>query len=305
VSAAATATATATDSTITLATGLRYHVTTWSGDREDRTFLLVHGFSDLGRGWEAVAERLAPHGRVVAPDLRGHGDSEWIGAGGYYHFFDYLADLDDVVAQCVRGKLVLVGHSMGGSISGYYAGARADRVASLVLLEGLGPPDAVGVDLVQRTASWIDAWKRARAKTSFRAMASLDVAIARLRKNDRLLDEPTARRLAELGTKPVPDDSDGAGGITWKHDPLHMTMGPYLYRLSVAQDFWGRVTCPVLCVDGAESQLNLPIAERAARRAQFARCRHAIVERAGHALQRHQPAEVAQLILDHAASSDG
>jgi len=149
---------------------------------------------------------------------------------------------------------------------------------------------------VQRTLGWIEAWRAARAKPAFRAMESIDVAIARLRKNDPLLDEPTARRLAELGTRPA---ADGAG-ITWKHDPLHMTSGPYVYRLSIAQDFWGKVACPVLCVDGAQSQLNLPNAERAARRAQFADCRHAIVDRAGHALQRHQPDEVARLIVEHA-----
>lgn len=280
-----------TDRYLALATGLTYHVVEWDGPAE-RTFVLVHGFSDLGRGWEAVAERLAKHGRVIAPDLRGHGDSEWIGPGGYYHFLDYVADLDDVIARCSTGKLTLVGHSMGGSVVGYWAGVRPDKLHALVLLEGLGPPDLAGVDPVARTAMWIDAWKHARAKPSFRAMASLDVAIARLRKNDDLLDEPTARRMAEVGTRPID------GGITWKHDPLHMTGGPYVYRLALAAAFWDRITCPVLAVDGAASKLNLPIAERAARRAQFAHCRHATVPEAGHALQRHQPDAVARLILE-------
>ena len=281
------------DRYVGLATGLTYHVVEWDGPA-DRTFVLVHGFSDLGRGWEPVAELLAPHGRVIAPDLRGHGDSDRVGAGGYYHFMDYVADLDDVIARCATGEVVLVGHSMGGSIAGYWAGTRPDRLARLVLLEGLGPPDLAAVDPVARTAMWIDAWKAARTKPAFRAMASIDIAIARLRKNDPRLDETTARRLAEVGTRAV------TGGITWKHDPLHMTGGPYVYRLAVASEFWRRVTCPVLVVDGAESTLNLPHVERAARRAMFAHCRHVVVPDAGHALQRHQPAHVARLILEHA-----
>ena len=48
-----------------------------------------------------------PHGRVIAPDLRGHGDSDWIGAGGYYHFLDYVADLDQVIARCASGRVIV------------------------------------------------------------------------------------------------------------------------------------------------------------------------------------------------------
>src|SRR5215813_5597104 len=97
-----------------LATGLTYNVLDWDGPG-DLTFVLVHGFSDLAFSWTPVAERLAKHGHVIAPDLRGHGDSDWIGAGGYDHVFDYLADLDGVIGALARARVVLVGHSMGGS----------------------------------------------------------------------------------------------------------------------------------------------------------------------------------------------
>jgi len=43
--------------------------------------------------------RLATRAHVIAPDLRGHGDTDWIGAGGYYHFLDYVADLDELIAR--------------------------------------------------------------------------------------------------------------------------------------------------------------------------------------------------------------
>src|SRR5690606_2565091 len=111
---------------ITLATGLEYHVREWAGPGE-RTFVLVHGFGDLAYTWTPVAERLAAHGHVIAPDLRGHGDSDRIGPGGYYHFMDYVADLDDVISQLARRQVVLVGHSMGGTVCGYFAGTRPAR----------------------------------------------------------------------------------------------------------------------------------------------------------------------------------
>jgi len=281
------------DLRIALATGLTYHACEWDGPG-DLTFVLVHGFTDLGFGWHLVAERLAAHGHVIAPDLRGHGDSEWIGAGGYYHFFDYLADLDDVIAKLARKRVVLVGHSMGGSVCGYYAGMRPDRLTALALLEGLGPPDQSSSPLPSRTASWIEQWRAARGRVR---VMTLDEAIARLRKHDHLLDPELARTLAIAGTREVP------GGLAWKHDPLHVTMGPYPYRLDVAMQFWRKVTCPVLIVDGAESRLNLPLDERARRREAFANHRHVVTDGAGHALQRHQPAELARLIAELSSSS--
>lgn len=261
----------------------------WDGPG-DTTFVLVHGFTDLAFGWCEVAPRLAAHGHVIAPDLRGHGDSDWIGRGGYYHFLDYVADLDDVIRQLARSRVVVVGHSMGGSIAGYWAGTRPDQLAALALLEGLGPPDLSGSDGPTRTAAWIDSWRTARTRSKL--MPSLDEAVRRLRRNDELLEEDLARRLAEAGTRPVD------GGLTWKHDPLHATFGPYPYRLETARRYWERIKCPVLCVDGAQSRMNLPEPERAARRASFANVRHLVLEDAGHALQRHQPAKLAEAILE-------
>lgn len=252
--------------------------------------MLVHGFADVAAAWQPVAELLARRGHVIAPDLRGHGDSDWMSGGGYYHFMDYVADLDDVIDKLAKQRVVLVGHSMGGSISGYYAGTRPDRLTGLVLVEGLGPPDQTEADGPMRTALWIDAWKKTR-RFPAKTLASLDEAAKRLRKNDHLLGEAQARELAVIGTRPIDD------GFAWKHDPLHNTFGPYVYRVATAQKFWQRVTCPVVIVDGAESRLNLADDERAHRRASFAQHHHVTIPGAGHAVLRHQPAALAAEIL--------
>jgi pimeloyl-ACP methyl ester carboxylesterase len=276
---------------LSLATGLTYNVLEWDGPG-DLTFVLVHGFADLGYTWNEVAERLAPHGHVIAPDLRGHGDSDWI-TGGYYYFMDYVADLDDVITQGARKRVVLVGHSMGGNVSAYYAGTRPERLTALAVLEGLGPPDMTSLDGPVRTANWIDAWKTARTKRA--PMPSIDDAVRRLRKHDDRLGEAQARRLAEIGTRTTD------GGVVWKHDPLHRTLGPYPFRLDVAVKYWQRITCPVLILDGGDSRLTLPADELARRRAHFVNHRHVVVPGAGHKIPRHQPARVADLLLELAS----
>jgi pimeloyl-ACP methyl ester carboxylesterase len=272
---------------VALATGITYNVLEWDHPGET-TFVLVHGFLDLAYGWHGIAPLLDAH--VIAPDLRGHGDSDWIGGGGYYHYMDYVADLDDVIARFARKRLVVVGHSMGGGVASYWCGTRPDRVHALALLEGLGPPDQSEVELAPRTAQWIEGWKSARGRQ--RAMTSLADAGARLRKHDPLLSVALSEKLAEHGTRPAPSGD----GIVWKHDPLHLTMGPYPFRTDHAARFWRRITCPALVVDGAQSFMNLPDAERAARRAQLPNHEHVVLEGAGHMMQRHQPAALAHLL---------
>lgn len=252
--------------------------------------MLVHGFLDLAYGWHEVAERLAARAHVIAPDLRGHGDSDWIGAGGYYHFLDYVADLDEVIARLAGPRLVVVGHSMGGSVASYWTGTRPARAAALALLEGLGPPDQSDAELTGRTAQWIDAWRKARGRA--KPMSSVADAAARLRKHDPLLGEALANKLAAAGTRTTD------AGLVWKHDPLHLTMGPYPFRRDHAAQYWRRIACPVLIVDGAQTMMNLPDAERAARRAHFANHRHVTLPGAAHMMQRHQPAALANLLLE-------
>jgi pimeloyl-ACP methyl ester carboxylesterase len=282
---------------IALATGLAYHVLEWEpAAATDTTFVLVHGFLDLAYGWREVAARLAARVHVVAPDLRGHGDSDWIGAGGYYHYLDYVADLDDVVAQLARPRVIAVGHSMGGGVVAYWAGARAERPHAIALLEGLGPPDQSEAPLAGRTARWIDGW-RAAPRRAPRVLPSLDDAAARLRRHDPLLGEALARDLAAAGTRPASPAEAIDGGVAWKHDPLHVTEGPYPFRRDHAARYWRAITCPVLVVDGERSMLNLPDAERAARRADLARATHVVLPGAGHMMQRHRPAELAELLL--------
>ena len=70
------------------------------GEPAGEPLVLIIGYLDLANSGRAfVAALKKKHGDIpwiIAPDCRGHGDSGWVGAGGYYHFPDYVFDLDCV-----------------------------------------------------------------------------------------------------------------------------------------------------------------------------------------------------------------
>jgi hypothetical protein len=71
--------------------------------------VLVHGGRDHARNWDLVAEELRPYYHVIAPDLRGHGDSAWA-IGSQYNIADYVLDLAQLLRHVDEGPVTLVGH---------------------------------------------------------------------------------------------------------------------------------------------------------------------------------------------------
>jgi pimeloyl-ACP methyl ester carboxylesterase len=101
-----------------------------------RTVLALHGITANHLAWQPVADRLPPGVRLVAPDLRGRGDSPLPGPYGMAaHAADAVAVLDalDVATATV------VGHSMGGFVALVLADRHPERVDRLLLVDG-GPP---------------------------------------------------------------------------------------------------------------------------------------------------------------------
>ena len=272
-----------------LANGLRHRVLEWDGGGTT-TVLCLHGFLDLAWAFHRVGPSLAAAGfHVVAPDLRGHGETERVGPGAYYHFMDYLLDVSELADALARDRLALVGHSMGAGITAYFAGAFPDRVSRAVIMEGLRLPETPVETLPGRVVEWVEGVKRARSRapTVYR---SLEDAAARIRQHDPRCPEAEARLLAEKGTAPV------LGGFAFRHDPLHVTRGPYPFRLEVSEAFWRNVRCPVLMVEGAETGLRVP--DWAARVACFRDVREVVIPGAGHMMMRHRPEEVARVLVE-------
>lgn len=286
----------ASSSRIKLHTGLTYHVLSW-GDKDAPIVVLLHGFLDFAWTWEGMAATgILSRYRLIAPDLRGYGDSDRVGPGGYYHFMDYLADVEALVEYLnaeranPSGKVSIVGHSMGGSVATYFAGSYPELVEKLIVLEGLGPPDQPVDNMPERIVAWLAAWRRVTKQTS-RPIPSVEEAAARLRRHDPRLEQSLALRLAERGTVELP-----GGQRVFKHDPLHLTPGPYPFTFEAARSFWRRISCPVLLVAAENSEFKYDDADLARRVGSFNNPRVVTLPDCGHMMQRHQPAALAQLI---------
>ena len=170
-----------------------------------------------------------------------------MGPGGYYHFVDYVRDLEHVARAVRRGRLVVVAHSMGGQAAGLWLGARPGAADGLLLVEALGsmrvPPEAYP----KRLATWLDQTAPFEPGRWSRPMVDLEQAARRLTRLNPLLTAERALRLAAWATWPGPD------GLVWRYDPLHRTTSPAPLPSEVSGHFWDRVGVPLGWIGGEAS----------------------------------------------------
>lgn len=259
---------------------LRLHYVDW-GNADAPPLILVHGGQDHCRNWDWVAQDLRRDYHLIAPDLRGHGDSAWSPSGDY-SMTAFVYDLAQLIRQLALGPVRIISHSLGGSISLRYAGVFPETVEKIVAIEGLGPSPKMlaerGVTPVEkRISDWIER-ERGLASRLPRRYASIEDAFARMQAENKHLSAEQARYLTIHG---VSQNEDGT--FSWKFDnyvrgwaPVDLTEGE-LHRL------WGNIACPTLLVNGAESWASNP--ETDGRAAHFRNARVTVFERAGHWVQ--------------------
>lgn len=207
--------------------------------------VLLHGFMDAAESWAETAPHLINAGYTVfAPDLRGFGDSGRVPSGGYYHFADYVADVADWLDQLTpNAPVLLVGHSMGGTVSTLYAGSSPERVKKLAVLEGLGPPEFGPEAAPLRMKKWLSDLAAHRARGADKTMTR-EVALARLRGNHPRVPAPVLERKLDALVR------ERDGGLAWAFDPLHRTTSPMPFSTPMYKAFASAVACPVLYVTG-------------------------------------------------------
>jgi len=256
---------------------LRLHYVDW-GNAGAPLLLLIHGGRDHCRNWDWVAEALRHDYHIIAPDLRGHGDSQWM-LGGSYNQLDYVYDIAQLVRQIAHEPITIIGHSLGGAISLTYTGLYPERVRKLIAIEGLGPsPAMLEARLAQRPEErlrqWVDDLHRLSGRAP-RRYGSLEEAYERMQAENPHLSESQARHLTIHGSNQNED-----GTFSWKFDNYVRVFAPAGLDPRDQQALWGRIDCPTLLVRGMESWASDP--EQDGRARFFRDARVANVPAAGH-----------------------
>ncbi|GAB2452206.1 alpha/beta hydrolase [Nocardioides hungaricus] len=228
------------ESRMTRLGGLDAHFLQW-GEPGRPAVVLLHGLRSYAATWSRLAGELARDHQVLALDFRGRGRSQWDTRRRYFTE-DYVADVEEWVAQLGLRAFVLVGHSMGGTVGYVYAARHPDEVTRLVV-EDIGPgsstatsgADRIGRELSNVPRSFADRaavvtyWKTLRPGIDDDAVAS--------RLENTVVEEPDGSWRWRL-------DMDGIAAARLTGDPAR---GIDLWRCLE------QLTCPTLVVRGGGS----------------------------------------------------
>lgn len=216
--------------------GIRHCIREWGGPAL-RPILLLHGHLDSSASFQFLADELAGDYRIVAPDLRGFGETRWAASG--YSFEDYLADIDAIVEQLFCEPVTVVGHSLGGNLAMMFTGIRHEKVNAVVSLDGFGMSDLDAHMITAHYRRWLDA---KRTPPRGQSLQSLEDAARRLMSANSNLSEDKARFLAKHLTKKA------EGKLTWRFDPAHRGPFPRPYRSSDWLQTTQEIKVPVLWI---------------------------------------------------------
>ena len=275
--------------------GLTLRISEW-GQPDGRPLVILHGYLEQGPAWDRVAQQLDRW--VIAPDHRGHGCSQHVGAGGFYHFWDYVSDLDALV-RTLPSPIDLVGHSMGGTVATLFAATRPDAVRRLVLVEGLGPPEET--DPPTRARRFLRDMESPLPHPSF---ASVEEAAQRMRTFNPKIDPAHALKLAARQLRPVtPADhlqskrSDGA--LTWSWDPLHRARAPFAFQSRLHRIFLTQITAPTLVIYGGASPYENMVPDLTRRERSLENSERLVMPGIGHHPHHEDPDGLARVITAH------
>ena len=234
---------------------LRLHYVDW-GNQDAPTLLMVHGGRDHCRNWDWVADELRHDYHIIAPDLRGHGDSQWM-LGGSYTIIDYVYDIAQLLHQTRAVPATVMGHSLGGSISLLYSGIYPANVTKLISIEGMGPPPSMfekygETDPHARLEAWVGNLRQLSGRMPKR-YATLEEAFQRMQTENPHLSEDQARHLTVHGSNQNED-----GSYSWKFDNYVRAFAPIGLSPEESWKIYARIKSPTLLIHGTESWASNP-----------------------------------------------
>ena len=252
--------------------GMKFHYLDW-GTEGRQPLVFLHGNSQQAHSWDFISLAICDNYHCMAPDARGHGDSDWA-PQGEYTVDAYVQDLAGFIDALGLEQVILVGHSMGGRTCYVYTSQHPEKVKALAIVDS--GPRAISAGI-----SRMDQFKQLP-----------DLLDTYEEFTDRVMEYTGRAREQVAGAlkhtiRQMPD-----GKWTWKYDKLLRSSNrPLRGDDGLSERLWGyleQLKCPTLVVRGAYSKvLTQEIAEETVQR-----LRHgglAVVEDAGHLVPGDNP----------------
>jgi pimeloyl-ACP methyl ester carboxylesterase len=220
--------------------GIAY--TEW-GDAGAPPVICVHGLTRTGRDFDVLARELAPHRRVLCPDVVGRGKSDWLGHPADYGYPLYLADMTALIARTGAAQVDWVGTSMGGLIGMMLAAQPRSPIRRLVIND-VGP--FIPRSALERLAQYV-------GKTpAFDDLDGFERYLRQVAAPFGPLTDAQWQHLAQTSHRRTADGSFTAG-----YDPaIANAFGGELTDV-VLWPLWDAISCPTLLLRGDQSDLLL------------------------------------------------
>ena len=221
----------------------RIAYTEWGARDNPRVLLCVHGLTRNGRDFDFLAAALEAGYRVICPDMAGRGASGWLADSRGYGYQQYCADMAALIARLGASEVDWLGTSMGGIVGMLMAAMPGTPVRRLILND-VGPfiPKAA----LERIGGYVT------EEPVFDSLAAAEARFRTVMASFGSLSDDEWRHVTAHGTV----KRDGK----WR---LHYDPGigdPF--RAGAFEDVdmwaaWDAITCPVLVIRGADSDLLL------------------------------------------------
>ena len=250
--------------------------------------VLLHGWPQTWYEWRHVIDELAPHYRVIAPDLRGLGDTSCPASG--YDKKTIANDVWELVHNELKlDNFYLVGHDWGGPTAYALAAHHPDAVKKLAIIDVTIPGDG-GPDISQGGKRWHHAFNRTPALPEALVGGREEVYLGWFYR--------TFAHRSEVMTDDVIEEF-----LRCYRNPESLSAGFAYYR-AVPQDITDnsamiarfKLPMPVLALGGAESWgRRMEVLESMQRVA--IDVRGGMIENCGHFVPEEQPEELAQRLI--------
>ncbi|WP_305857133.1 alpha/beta fold hydrolase [Balneatrix alpica] len=214
----------------------------------DTPVLALHGWLDNAASFAPLAEYLCQHYPIhfVAMDLAGHGCSAWR-QHGHYYVWGYCQEVRELVEALAWRRFHLLGHSLGAGVATLFAAAYPQTLASLLLIEGLGPVSAAVPNFVHHLPK---VKKVASSAPSSREFDSIEQAIAVRMRGMWPLSANAAKPLVERALRKME-----SGCWQWRTDPRLKAPSPLRLTETQVRHYLAQLPMPVRLLWGEEGIL--------------------------------------------------